>query len=659
MSDEPRKPDQPQEPTGEEPGAPPGDEPKPATWAGRQRAQGSEAEADQPESAEPDEPEADQPEPAEPEEQEADQPVSDEPEEPEADQPEPAADPRETTEADTLTVADREAAQEAAHAGLRARAAGEATSAPPPRAAVPRPPATVVAAANGSGAGDPPKRTMWWRFAAASAVIITAMATATAVSFLLFLSGIAKGLDDDDALESVKGELASVEGGDPQTILILGSDKRGGTPGDPGRSDTALLLRVDADKGLLSLLSLPRDLKVEIPGYGTDRLNAAYSYGEQSRAPGGGPKLAVETIKGLLGIDINHIVNIDFEGFYDVVNAIDCVYVDVDRHYFNSNEGLYGDQLYAVIDVPAGYSKLCGYKALQYVRYRHLDNDIVRGARQQDFLREARQRIPPRDLLPFIPGSDGDKLIEIFEKHTTSDIDSITTILDMLETFVAVRGVSVRQVELESTLEASYVVATQEQIDAAVEQFLGEDLEEQSADPAPAPDPDKPKKKDDEPKPPEEPAFIDAAAAGQQQAASFARELEKRDTNLPVFYPTKLAPNLDTAITDDSRVFALAGPDNEEVFQGYKFVISYQEEGFVSYYGLSGVTWTDPPILENPSEVREIDGREYLLFFDRDRLRLVGWKTSKGAFWVINTLTQSLSEQEMLGIATSARELGD
>ena len=74
------------------------------------------------------------------------------------------------------------------------------------------------------------------------------------------------------------------------------------------------------------------------------------------------------------------------------------------------------------------------------------------------------------------------------------------------------------------------------------------------------------------------------------------------------------------------------------------------------FYGVSGTDWIDAPILQNPSETRTIDGKNYLLFYDGDRLRLVGWKTPKAAYWVNNTLLQSLDEGQMLSIATSMRE---
>ena len=75
------------------------------------------------------------------------------------------------------------------------------------------------------------------------------------------------------------------------------------------------------------------------------------------------------------------------------------------------------------------------------------------------------------------------------------------------------------------------------------------------------------------------------------------------------------------------------------------------------YYGLQGTTWRDAPILENPSEKRRIGKRTYELHYDGDRLRLVAWRTKKAVYWISNTLLQSLSEREMLGIARSARGL--
>ena len=152
-----------------------------------------------------------------------------------------------------------------------------------------------------------------------------------------------------------------------------------------------MLLRLDPDNEAIAVMSIPRDLKVEIPGVGTDKFNEAYAYG--------GPKLTLQVVKELTGLPINHVVNVDFLGFVRAVYAIGCVYVDVDRRYYHSNEGVPASEQYAEINIQPGYQLLCGKKALQYVRYRHTDTDLVRSARQQDFISAARQRVSVDDLV--------------------------------------------------------------------------------------------------------------------------------------------------------------------------------------------------------------------------------------------------------------------
>ncbi|MFM9076854.1 MAG: LCP family protein, partial [Solirubrobacterales bacterium] len=143
-------------------------------------------------------------------------------------------------------------------------------------------------------------------------------------------------------------------GGGPQPIALSGSDVRtggGASPGDPGRSDTTILLRLDPESDQIAMLSIPRDLKVEIPGVGTDKFNAAYAYG--------GTKLTLQTIRELTGLEINHVINVDFQGFAMAIDAIGCVFVDVDRDYYNSNVGKAASEMYAEIDIDPGYQKLC------------------------------------------------------------------------------------------------------------------------------------------------------------------------------------------------------------------------------------------------------------------------------------------------------------
>ena len=224
------------------------------------------------------------------------------------------------------------AAEEAAGDSDGAAATGSAEAAPaeaeaaPAEAGAGSPPKPAVAAAADEDGGTPHAKRIWARFLAASLVIVISMAAATSISLLVYLTDIAEGLGDNDKLASLRDQLADVNGGSPQTILILGSDKRKHTQGDPGRSDTTLLLRVDPDKDRIALLSIPRDLKVTIPNYGVGKFNEAYTVG--------GADLTTRVVKQLTGLEINHVVNINFTGFADAVNAIGGVYVDVDRQYY-------------------------------------------------------------------------------------------------------------------------------------------------------------------------------------------------------------------------------------------------------------------------------------------------------------------------------------
>jgi LCP family protein required for cell wall assembly len=589
------------------------------------------------------------------------------PEEQASSEPEPGdAAGEETVEADTPALADREAAREAALAGLRARTAEHAkhkpaetpivTKAPTPGspAAAPAagapaeasPPTDAVATAAVAEADQqPPPRGLWSRFMAGSLLIVIAMTTATSVSLLVYLKDIARGLG---GLPSVRSQLVVADPGKPQTILILGSDERPGGQEIGARSDTTILLRVASDQ--ITVMSIPRDLKVNIPGHGIDKFNAAYSYG--------GPKLTLTVVKQLTGLDnINHVVNVDFTGFADAVNAIDCVYVDVDHHYYHSNLGLAASEQYAEIDIPAGYQRLCGLKALQYARYRHDDNDLVRSARQQEFLREARQELPGGELL-----QKRNTLIGILDKYVTSDIKDLTDLVSLGKLFLAAEGAPVVQVRFPANLGESYVTASQRAIRDAVAEFQGE------APPPPTEAQQPPasgggSKKDggsgrkSNAAKPAPPPLIDSTALGQQYAAKLAATKTKNGKpmlDFPVYYPTKLAPG--STITDDSRAFPIDGPGSD-VYHGYKIVAELPTDGYTAYYGVSGTDWKDPPILENPDETETIGGREYLESWDGDKLRLVGWKTGQASYWIDNTLLGVLTPGQMLGIAESMRRL--
>jgi len=509
-----------------------------------------------------------------------------------------------------------------------------------------------------------PKR-YWWRFTLASLVIVSATATATAASILLYVGSIADALSHNDVLkDKVQRVLAKTEGGEPQNILILGSDKRANEPEDPGRSDTTILLRLDPDNDAIALMSVPRDLKVEIPGVGTDKFSSAFAYG--------GPKLTLQVVKELTGLPINHVVNVDYLGFVRAVYAIGCVYVDVDRRYYHSNVGVPPSEQYSEINVQPGYQLMCGKRALEYVRFRHTDTDLVRAARQQDFLSAARQRVPISKL---VLGQDD--LIEIFTNYTTSDISDTEAMLQVMKLFIASRNATINEVDFPAELGPSYVYSSPEAIAGAVDQFLGIEasggprgsLEGEESPSAKKQKKGKGNKKDggdggEKPKPrlkakpPGDDGLVSAAEAGEEEAKIVARKVSH---GFPVFYPTRLPPGAAFVESNpylhvqDPRVYHFKDTDGNR-HGAYRMVSTLELPDGVHYFGVQGIQgWSDPPILSGPSITETIRDREYEIFLDGDRIRLIAWHRGDNTYWVANSLLRVLTNDQMIGIARSAK----
>jgi LCP family protein required for cell wall assembly len=264
---------------------------------------------------------------------------------------------------------------------------------------------------------------MYKRFVLAGAIITCLCAATIASAVLLEVdTGFRIFKDNTTPIDpQVKALLADVAPGKPQTILVIGDDRRKSEAlqkhPPPTRSDTMILVRLDPHQRATALMSLPRDLVVDIPGHGRQKLNAAFAYGED--------RLTLRTVRNLLDIPIHHYVRVTFWGFRGAVDRLGCVYVDVDHRYFNDNHPPNGGGgPYAAIDVGAGYQRLCGADALDYVRYRHLDNDLIRAARQQSFLGEAKNQIGIGSVF-----SDRKELLKIFGQSVRTAIDSNSAIL--------------------------------------------------------------------------------------------------------------------------------------------------------------------------------------------------------------------------------------
>ncbi|HEY0069867.1 MAG TPA: LCP family protein [Chloroflexia bacterium] len=169
---------------------------------------------------------------------------------------------------------------------------------------------------------------------------------------------------------------------EPVNILLIGLDERSGV--EETRTDTQIIVHIDPAAGTAALVSLPRDLWVEIPGHGEDRINAAYKTGEKDR-PGGGPALAKATVRENFGIPIHYYAMVNFQGFEQIVDLLGGVTIDVPRPLVD-NEFPFQEFGATRVYIPAGLQHMDGHTALQYARSRHADSDIGRNSRQQQVL---------------------------------------------------------------------------------------------------------------------------------------------------------------------------------------------------------------------------------------------------------------------------------
>jgi LCP family protein required for cell wall assembly len=206
-------------------------------------------------------------------------------------------------------------------------------------------------------------------------------------AYLYFHQSVAAVAADTPEVKRAAKKLAVPLPGQPAVALVIGYDHRASeAKGSPSRSDTLMLVRADPATDSISLLSFPRDMRVEIrcpgktPFY--DKLAHAYSYC--------GPQGSLQTVKGLTGVEVNYLVTVDFRGFRDIVDRLDGVWIDVDRRYFNDVRGPGG---YEDIDLQPGYRRLSGRQALDYVRFRHADSDLYRVARQQQFVKSFKGQV--------------------------------------------------------------------------------------------------------------------------------------------------------------------------------------------------------------------------------------------------------------------------
>jgi LCP family protein required for cell wall assembly len=477
---------------------------------------------------------------------------------------------------------------------------------------------------------------MYRKFLMGSAIIVGLTTIAVSAAILLQVGKLVdefnQGSHKQGSITFGGGELTRDQVGGPQTIVIFGSDHRAidKVNGDPPRSDTILLVHLDADNQATTVMSIPRDLRVDIPGHGPDKINQAYYLG--------GPHLALKTVKNLLSttgqpFKINHVININFRGFRKAVDYVGCVYADIDHRYYNpAGTG------YATIDIQPGYQRLCGQDALDYVRFRHTDTDLVRAARQQDFLRQAKTQVGAKQIF-----DKRDKLARLVGRYTQTDkgLHDYDTILNLLKLVAFSAGHPVREVQFPAIIPTdpkdTFLSYDQTKLNQAMSQF-----ESGKSSKGPKESGVRPtrrhKRKTTTPQ-----GVQRATQQGQQQARSLAPT-----TPFPVYYPKNMV--IGGQYVDPPRAYRIRDLDGGK-HRAYRMVVRLGQPG--DYYGIEGMNWTSPPILDQPDGKKTLNGRTYQLYFDGARLRVVAWKQGNAVYWVTNTLLRSLSNKQMLAIAGS------
>ena len=259
--------------------------------------------------------------------------------------------------------------------------------------------------------------------------------------------------------------------GQPAVALVIGYDARKGE-GTSGRSDTLMLVRADPSTDSISLLSFPRDMRVEIrcPGRTPffDKINAAYATC--------GPQGSLQTVRLLTNLQINYLITVNFRGFREIVDRLDGAWIDVDRRYFNDRGGSCFE-CYATIDLQPGYQQLSGRQALSYVRYRHTDSDLYRVARQQQFVKSFKSQIQDAFGPASLP-----KIVNAITKNVEvaqgggADVDGRTVLSYALFAYGLPRG-RVFQTRIEGLEGFTDLTTDSENITKAISTFTHPDVE--------------------------------------------------------------------------------------------------------------------------------------------------------------------------------------
>lgn len=567
----------------------------------------------------------------------------------------------------------------------------------------------------------PRRRRLWTSVVGWSLWGILALVVAISAGSYIYLDDTLEAAAPDTAeAKAARRATRAVLPGEPVNVLLIGSDTRPQL-GDPGRSDTLILVRMDSKRGFISMLSFPRDLLVNIPDVGQGKINSAYSYGAAT---------TIKTVEALTGEPVNEYVIVDFAGFAKLVDEVGGVYLDVDRRYFNKNIGTAATN-FADIDLQPGYQRLDGTDALSFVRYRHTDSDYARIARQQQFLSELKRQTKDLGNLGSVTSFRG-----IFDKNIEMSITNPRRFLSLLELALTTPDEKIARVRVQGSGNlingAAVEEASSQEVATKVAQWKNPEFEEGESKEKPV-----------------DPATVDVAVHNGSGRVLAAEELadalrERRynaraagnadafDYDSSVVYyadgfrgPARkirgvlggsatTAP-LDEADANGNEVVVVAGDDWDGTLKpapkpevrppadtidttslvdtlrraqralGLKVMVPMKlatgssvqivrayrvngnsgppaiklviQSGYGKYYGIMMTSKKNVSILEGQTGSYTSGGREYLTYYDGRNLQRLAFTVGGVTYWVSNTLANDLSAKTIEEIAKSMRPL--
>jgi LCP family protein required for cell wall assembly len=460
------------------------------------------------------------------------------------------------------------------------------------------------------------------------------------------VSAVVRALEHNKPVEVSPKVLAPTGKGEPETLLLIGNDERPPPKDNPSgavlpHSNEMLLVRIDPSKPTISMLSIPRELQVSFTAPNgqliTNRINSAYTYGyEDGGGTSGGVKLMVETLERVLGIHvINHVFVTSFPKFKRAVDEMGCVYMTVDKRYHHVNEP--GGEQYFAINLQPGYQRLCGGQALEFVANRHESTSLIRDARDQRFLLEVKAEYGATLF------ENREKFEKILGKAMETDLHGEEQVLQLLELLIEAAGKPVRQVPFHVTLLPTVDTATPGQINEAVQSFLNGTSAISTRNVSQAVKASRPRQhtRHTHHAPPQLP-LTPTSGEALMQARAASPQLP-----FPLEYP-HVRDAFASAEADTLRLYTIHDRHGHP-HPAYVIVIDRGSLG--EYYDVQGSSWTEPPLLNNPSQAVQIGSRTYDLYYAGEEIRTIAWHEAGAAYWIQNTLTNSVGPREMLAMA--------